>query len=338
MRHYFFPAVVAMLIAASPLLGDSVRVTTGSPQSGTIVGTTADAIKLNKGGTVIEIPTNEVVEIMLDDEPYPVKTARRLVEDGQFAEVLEKLKGEEGKNELAKQEIAFLRAYAKGKLALAGSADKAEASKALLDFATQSSNSFHFYEVARLLGDLAVSSGQYGQAAKYYGGLGKAPWPDFKMQARVLEGRALLAQEKAAEALQRFDEVISANASVPGAARQKSFATVGKAEALAMTDKPKEGAELAQKVIENADPQDKELFGRAYNALGRCYIQQNQPKEALLAYLHNDILFYSDPEIHAEALYYLSSLWKEVNSPDEAAEVRNMLNNRYPGSNWANRQ
>ena len=57
-----------------------------------------------------------------------------------------------------------------------------------------------------------------------------------------------------------------------------------------------------------------------------------------MAYLHTDILFYTDPEIHAEALYYLTNLWKEVNATDEATDARNLLNDRYPGSTWANRQ
>ncbi len=338
MRQYLFLATVATLVAGGPLLADTVRTTTGTPQSGTIVGTTPDAVKLSKGGTTVEIPTNEVVEISLDDEPFPVKSARRLVDDGQYADAIEKLKGEQGKNDLVKQEIAFLRAYSMGKLALAGSADKATASKALLDFATQSSSSFHFYDVARMLGDLAVSSGNYDSATKYYGALSKAPWPDVTMSGKVLEARALLAQDKAEEAIKRFDDVLKTDASVSGAARQKNFASVGKAQALAMTGKPAEGVKLAQKVIENADPKDKELFGRAYNALGQCYIKQDQPKEALLAYLHTDILFYRDPEIHAEALYHLTNLWKEINSPDEATATRNMLINQYPGSVWASRQ
>lgn len=338
MRQYLFLATVATLVAGGPLLADTVRTTTGTPQSGTIVGTTADVIKLSKGGTTVEIPSNEVVEISLDDESFPVKSARRMVDDGQYADAIEKLKGEQGKNELVTQEIAFLRAYSMGKLALAGSADKAAASKALLDFASQASGSFHFYDVARMLGDLAVSSGNYDSATKYYAALSKAPWPDVKMSGNVLEARALLAQDKAAEAIKKFDDVLKTDASVSGAARQKSFASVGKAQALAITGKAGEGVKLAQKVIENADPQDKELFGRAYNALGQCYTKQSQPKEALLAYLHTDILFYRDPEIHAEALYHLSNLWKEVNSPDEATAARNMLVNQYPGSVWANRQ
>ncbi|MHC2067413.1 tetratricopeptide repeat protein [Bremerella sp. T1] len=338
MRQILFQAFAMALVAGGPLLADTVR-TEGGAQAGTIVGATKDAVQLSKGGSPIEIPTNEIVEIALDAEPFDVKTARRMVQNGQFADAVEKLQGvEAANNELVSQEINFLRAYAMGKLALAGSGDRDAASKALLGFATSSPNSFHFYEVARMLGDLAVSGGDYASAAKYYGGLKSAPWPDYRMSAQVLAGRALLAQDKAAEAISNFDDVLSTNATVPGAARQKSFAAVGKAQALASSGKASEGIALAQKVVENADPDDKELFGRAYNALGMCHLKQNEPKEALLAYLHTDILFYTDPEIHAEALYHLANLWKDINDPDQATDARNMLNERYPGSSWANRQ
>ncbi|MEW4454342.1 hypothetical protein AB1L30_16835 [Bremerella sp. JC817] len=338
MRQILFQAVAMALVAGSPVLADSVRTESGS-QTGTIVSSTKDAVQLNKGGSPVEIPTNEIIEIALDAEPFDVKTARKMVQNGQFADAIEKLQNAQaGNNELVNQEIAFLRAYSMGKLALAGSGDRAAASKALLGFASGATNSFHFYDVARMLGDIAVSSGDYASAAKYYGGLANAPWPDYKMSALVLEGRALLAQDKGADAVKRFDQVLSTNASVAGAARQKNFAAVGKAKALASSGDAKQGIELAQKVVDNADPQDKELFGRAYNALGLCYLKSNQPKDALLAYLHTDILFYTDPEIHAEALYYLTNLWKQINDPDRATDARNLLNDRYPGSTWANKQ
>ncbi len=338
MRSLSLFSLLAVLLVGSPVLADSVRTASGA-QTGTIVNVSKTAVQLDRGGSPVEIPVNEIVEIALDAEPFEVKTARRMVATGQFADAIDKLKGiNPGDNELVRQEVEFLNAYSLGKLALAGSADKKQASAALLGFASKAPNSFHFYEVARMLGDLAVSSGDYSGAARYYGGLSSAPWPDYQMQALVLEGRALLAQDKAPEALQRFDRVLGTESTVSGAARQKSFAAVGKAQALAATGKADEGIELVLKVVENSDPNDSELFGRAYNALGRCYLQQNKDKEALLAYLRTDILFYTDPEIHAEALYHLSNLWKNVNAPDEATEARNLLTQRYPGSTWANRQ
>ena len=100
--------------------------------------------------------------------------------------------------------------------------------------------------------------------------------------------------------------------------------------------------EQAQQVltdlISQTDPQDTELFGHAYNGLGRCHLKADRPKDALLAYLHVDILFDADPEVHAESLYHLSSLWKTVNRSDRATSVRRLLAEKYSGSKWAKRE
>ena len=80
---------------------------------------------------------------------------------------------------------------------------------------------------------------------------------------------------------------------------------------------------------------DAELFGRAYNAHGDCLQKAGKPKEALMSYLHVDVLFYSDPDIHAESLYHLSRLWEETKKPDRAATTQNLLQQRYSGSVWA---
>jgi hypothetical protein len=54
-----------------------------------------------------------------------------------------------------------------------------------------------------------------------------------------------------------------------------------------------------------------------------------------LAFLHVDTLFFADADQHAQALYYLSDLWGQLNQPDRALEARTTLKNRYAGTRWA---
>lgn len=330
-------ALLGLMVAVRPAVADSVRTESGL-QNGTITAVSKTAVKLSKSGSTIDIPVNEIIEVSFDDEHFDVKAARNMVKNGQLEDALARIRNTEpAGREFVGHEVDFLKAYSMGRLALAGAEDKAKATAALMDFARKAPNSFHFYTVAELLGDLAVSTGDYAGAARFYGTLTSAPWADYKMKAMVLEGRALLSQEKAAEALAKFEQVLAVQTSVSGTKRQKDLATIGKAAALAQTGKPDEGTQLVEKVIEEGDPNDAELYGRAYNTLGLCRVKQDQKKQALLAYLHTDILFYGDPETHAESLFNLSALWRELNNPDEATSARNLLHDRYPGSSWANK-
>ena len=147
-----------------------------------------------------------------------------------------------------------------------------------------------------------------------------------------------MAAGKYPEALAKFEQVISTGAATNEGNEQRLFATIGKAECLAATGQAAAGIKLLEEIIDNQDSSDAKLFGRAYNALGACYAKSSKPKEAVLAYLHTDLLFNSDSETHAEALYRLSKLWGDINQPDRAKRVREALQNNYPDSRWATRK
>jgi tetratricopeptide (TPR) repeat protein len=213
--------------------------------------------------------------------------------------------------------------------------DKTAATTAMFNFVRSAPQSYHFYEAAEVLGDLAMASGKWADAAKYYGPISNAPWPDYQMRANNAIGRALSGEKKFDEALDKFKAVIGSDLATPEATRQKNLANVGKAVCLAETGKAEEAVAALQDLINKNDPQDAVLFARAYNALGRCYIKLNKPKDAVLALLHTDVLFYNDADAHAEALYHLSKLWTDINKSDRAVAARSTLRERYAGSIWA---
>jgi hypothetical protein len=117
----------------------------------------------------------------------------------------------------------------------------------------------------------------------------------------------------------------------------KEFAALGRAVCLSEAGKPDEGVAEAEKIITNGDSRDGELFARAYNALGYCHLKAGRTKDALLAYLHVDLMFYQDPAQHAEALYFLRGLWKDVDKTEQSLKARTLLKQRYPGSVWASK-
>jgi tetratricopeptide (TPR) repeat protein len=250
-------------------------------------------------------------------------------------EELKKVAVDQIANDVIKQEVGYYTAFCLGKLALTAGGDKAVAIDQLKNFIGANRSTFHFFEGVQVLGDLNFAAGQYPAASTFYGLLANAPWPEYKMRASVLQARSQAAGGAHAEALAAFEQVLSSGLSTPEAMEQKMHATVGKAVCLAATGKQDEGIKLVEDMIAKNDPSDAALFGRAYNALGACYQKAGKPREALMAYLHTDVLFFADREAHAEALYNLSKLWESVNKADRAVQARGTLTTRYPGSRWA---
>lgn len=317
---------------------DSVFVTKGAPSRGKITQMTKDEVTIEVSGVARQVPVNEILRITFDSEPSELGNARNAVSQRNYSLALQELKKldvqpQDNKNVVA--DIAFYKALCTARLAMTEGGDKSAASKALFEWARANPNNYHFYQAAEVLGDLAVASGQYAEAAKFYGGLASAPWGDYQMRGNNAVGRALVAEKKFAEAQAKFEAVLSSELSTPESLEQKQLATVGKAVCLAETGQAEEGLAMLSDVIAKNDPKEVVLFARTYNAMGQVFLKLNRPKDALRAYLFTDILFYADADSHAEALYRLSKLWNDVNKSERAVEARNILRERYPGTVWA---
>jgi tetratricopeptide (TPR) repeat protein len=168
-----------------------------------------------------------------------------------------------------------------------------------------------------------------------YAELAKAPWPEYQMRAAVAIGRTLQLQDKHAEAVQKFDSVLKMSDDNDAAKAQKLSATLGKAVSLAATSPVDDAVKMIEDVIQNADPEQKEIQAQAYNALGTCYEKAGKSKDALLAFLHVDLLYNTVPDAHAEALSHLIPLWSAVGQEARAREARQTLQEKYANTRWA---
>jgi len=335
-------AVLALLAAARPALAqrefDQVFMTKGAPSRGQVTDMNRDEVKLDMSGATRTIEVNEIVRITYREEPSELNVARTtIIQQKNYNQGLIELRKLDGAKvgDYVKQDIEYYKALCQCKLAMNEGGDRVAADKAMFNFVRSAPQSYHFYEAAEVLGDLAMAGGKWADAAKYYGPISNAKWPDYQMRANNAIGRALVGEKKYDEALEKFKAVSASEQSTAEANRQKNLASVGRAMCLAETGKADEGIALLSDLIGKNDPQDSVLFARAYNALGRCYLKQNKPKDAVLAFLHTDVLFYSDADAHAEALYHLSKLWSDINKSDRALAARSTLRERYAGSVWA---
>ena len=313
----------------------------GVPTSGTITAVAPDKVTIDIGGSTRDVAVNEIVRLVYGDEPSELTRARDSVIQGQVESALNDLKPlklEEIARDYVKSDIEYYRAYCMAKIALSGGGNPQAADDALFAFVRTNRTSYHVFDATELLGNLALSQGKYEDAAKRFAFLGKAPWPDYRLRGNVNEARALTQQQKFPEALQKYEAIMASPENTPEVARQKSFAQVGKAICLSETGKQDEAMAILDGIIKDGDPKDAALFARVYNAVGACQLKVDKPKEALLAYLHVDLLFAADGEAHAEALYNLSKLWQSVNKADRAVAARNLLRERYSGSTWAQKK
>ena len=343
----FFPVLLVTLLVT--LLGgrgafaqtaDRV-VTNAGTVSGRVSATDANEVQLeDRAGEIKKIAIDQIREVQFGGEPAELKSARSMLLRGRAADSLEELAKIEptdldGAEQILLDEVDYVRAAATARVALATGGDPREAGKLVADFVAKHPDSHHAYDMQELLGDLLARAGRVDNALAAYGQLAKGP-PSFKVRAASARAAMLLEQGKHAEALREFDAAVQIDSSDEASAAQKRAAELGRARCLAHLGKPDEAVGLVQAVIQQADPEDGEVLGRAYNALGQAYrATAGKEQDALIAFLTVDLVYNKVPETHAEALYNLVDLWEKGANPERSREARAMLESSYPGSQWA---
>ena len=148
-------------------------------------------------------------------------------------------------------------------------------------------------------------------------------------------GAHALAHGKNSQALDAFEKVLANQREDALSQAQILAANLGKAAVLVAMKKNDEAVVLINSILNKADPEDAGNMARAYNILGNALRQQGKTKEAVLAFLHVDLLYPSPPDAHAEALYNLAKLWDELHKTERAAHARQVLEQQYKNSPWA---
>ena len=341
MNKRFVILAVAVWLGASAMgWADTIKKTEGSAM-GDVTEMSALEVTIEKDAVPTPVPVNEIEWIRYSDEPSFLNTARTAVAAGRYEDAvaaLEKIKLGDVERQEVKQDVLFYTALAKARIALAGNDPEAiiKAGQLMAAFVKDNPGNYHYLDACEVVGDALVAVGKYSPAQNYYSQVGKAPWPDYKMRAGVALGRALLAEGKAADAMRSFQSVLDANAQSELADHQRLAATLGKARCLAEANKNDEAVTLVEGVIAKASPEQSELHARAYNALGIAHSKAGRTKEALLAFLHVDVLYFSSSKEHIEALENLVELWTKIEKPERAERAAKILRDQYKRSPRSN--
>jgi tetratricopeptide (TPR) repeat protein len=343
----FVPVIAFALFvaAAAPRAAaqDSVTLKDGTQKRGAIASQNKTEVVLSSGlGSIKKeekIPAADIERIRFGAEPAGLNLARGSESGGSLDKALadyQKALGEVAADQdLIRSSVEFLIARVLAKQAQADPAKVDEAIQKLEAFRTANPDHYRTYPALSWLGEAYMAKGDFAKAQGVFQELAQSPSPDFQMASKIAQGRLLLRQNQLPQAAAQFQAVADAPANTPAEKARRYEALLGLASAMQRQNQAEQAAALLDQVIKEAPAQDARTMAQAYIRKGDALMAAGKPKEALMAYLHVDVLFPSEPSLHAEALYHLSSLWNEVGNPERAAEARAQLRDVYGNSEWA---
>jgi tetratricopeptide (TPR) repeat protein len=226
------------------------------------------------------------------------------------------------------QAAQFGRARVISQMAMAEPKRLDEALAALDAFVKGYPSSRHLGPALELSARLGLLKGDFDRADKYLADLEKKV-PSAANRTIVIKAQIFGKRGKYEDALVAIDKMLGG--AEPGSIKWRE-ATLAKASALAGLKKYPDAEAAAKAVIKAAAAEDSETQALAYNTLGDCLRSANKPKDALLAYLHTDLLYSKDKEQHARALSEIAKLWRLLKREDRADEVVERLKQDYPQS------
>lgn len=335
-------AVVAAALAAgvlsSPVSAASLL------RKGQKAAITGEITKISKTEVTIKpktkdaenVPVNEISRLRFDGEPPKLNVARGYEEKGNLTLALENYNTAlaDASDANLKADVEYLIARTTARMALGDPAKLDDAAKKLEAWRKANPDSFRFYESLDFLAQIHLAKGDFDKAKETFTQMEQAPWGDFKMAAKSGNARVLLKQEQFAPALTIFDEVIGMPGKGPAETSRRHDAMIGKVTCLMQQQQYADAVKVLDEVIQKVSPDDQRIQAEAYVRQGDCLQQQGKQKEALIAYLHVDVLFSGETALHAESLFHLSKLWNAAGQPGRAADAAAELQKEYPNSPW----
>ncbi len=339
---------MAVAVSACDALGqdasDRVRLLDRREIKGEILVASPNEIEIKvekQGGEEVEkVSVDRIREVVIAGEPDALRNARGMLLRGDAPSALKELvKVQEadlqGASDRVLAEMQFVKAAAMAKQATVTGNGLAEGEKALRDFVGKNPKTHHFYRAAETLGDLLAKSQKFPDAATVYSALEKGP-PALKVRAASAKANLNLAQGKFAEALKDFENAAKVQTDPKDVAseQQKLEAALGKARCFARLDKGTDAVALVEQVVKGADPEERDMLSKAYTVLGDAYRAVGKEQDALIAFLTVDLVYNTQPESHAEALFNLAQLWEKSQNPERARQAKQTLETMYPDSPW----
>jgi tetratricopeptide (TPR) repeat protein len=331
---------VAVVASSALIRGDEVTLIPGTTFKQAIGGRVRGQVESESPGEVVvklganttTVPTDQVLSIRYDGQTATFQLAESRESAGQLAEAADLFKKAAG--ETAGKPFPHMAAQAReaevlADLALVEPARTKEARDKLAQFLRTYPASRHVAALRAALARLQLNAGEFAAAEATIAELARLPRGGER--AAVLRTKVLARQGKHAEAITALDRLIAA---APKGSERQRAAMLAKAENLAGMKKFPEAEALVRQVIQANPAEDAAAQAPAYNTLGDCLRAANRPKDALIAYLHTDLLYNKDKEEHPRALRAIEGLFRQLKQDARADEFAQRLKQEYPRSPW----
>ncbi len=315
------------------ITGAKLEAASGGRVRGQVQSESPTEVVVQLGVTMTKVPTELIQSIRYDGQSasFPLAEARESA--GQLAEAAELFKkaaAESTGKPFPLQAALFREAEALTDLAAVEPDRVKDAKEKLTKFIRDYPSGRHIVGARACLARIQLASGDFAGAEAALAELAKLP--KGAERASVLRTKLLAKQNKHKEAVAELDRLI---ASSPKGSERLRSAQLAKAESLAAMKDFAKAEALLKEVIQATPPEDAAGQAPAYNTLGDCLRAANRPKEALLAYLHTDLLYSKDKEEHPRALHHIHLLFRELKQDGRADEFAQRLKTEYPRSRWA---
>ncbi len=305
----------------------------GGRVRGQVQSESATEVVVQLGASTIKVPTELISSIRYDGQSATYALGEARESAGQLAEAAEMFKkaaAESTGKPYPLQAALFREAEVLTELAAVEPDRIKDAKDRLTKFVKQYPSSRHTLGARACMARIQLASGDFPAAQAAIADL--ARMPKGAERAAVLRTKLLAKQNKHKEAIEELDKLIASSAK--GSERLRA-AQLAKAESLAALKEFTKAEVLLREVIKATPPEDAAGQAPAYNTLGDCLRAANRPKDALLAYLHTDMLYSKDKEEHPRALRQISTLFRQLKLDGRADEFEQRLKTEYPHSHWA---
>jgi tetratricopeptide (TPR) repeat protein len=332
---------VLLIVAGSRARADDVNLVTGAKFEqaiggrvrGQVQSESASEVVVLLGAKEIKVPTDLIQSIRYDGQSASFALGEARESSGQLAEAADffkKAAAESAGKAYPQQAALFREAEVLTDLAAVEPDRIKDAKDALTKFVRQYPSGRHTIGARACLARIQLASGDFPAAEAAIADLARLPKGGER--AAVLRTKLLAKQNKHKEAIDELDKLIAAS---PKGSERLRAAQLAKAESLAGLKDFAKAETLLREVIKSTPPEDAAGQAPAYNTLGDCLRAANRPKDALLAYLHTDLLYSKDKEEHPRALHQISVLFRKLKLDGRADEFAQRLKTEYPHSRWA---